>query len=66
MRDLMYIVEEGPPAAKHLMPPELRDYFQYMQDLSIVDGVICRGERLIIPAELRPSCRMPPTKEQAA
>ena len=56
LQDLTYYIEEGTPTDKHSLPPAIRDYHQYLGDLSVVDGVICRGERLIIPTSLRPAC----------
>ena len=56
LQDLTYYIEEGTPTDKHSLPPAIRDYHQYLDDLSVVDGVICRGERLIIPTSLRPAC----------
>ena len=56
LQDLIYYIEEGTPTDKNMLPPAIREYHQYLQDLSVVDGVVCRGERLIIPTSLRPSC----------
>ena len=42
-------IENGPPDARHHLPPSIRDWFP-------IDGVICRGERIVMPTELRPAC----------
>lgn len=38
------------------MPPSIRDYFPYLDSLTSVYGIICRGDRIIIPTELRQAC----------
>ena len=38
------------------MPPSIRDYFPFVETLSNIDGVICRGDRIIIPTSLCPTC----------
>ena len=39
-----------------MLPPTIRDYFAILPNLSIVDGVVCHGDRLVIPTTLRPTC----------
>ena len=56
LRQLTTVIENGPPGARHHMPPSIREYFPLVHHLSTIDGVICRGERIIIPSELRPAC----------
>ena len=41
---------------RHLMPLSTWDFFPFRNSLSTVDGVICYGDRLVIPAKLRSTC----------
>ncbi len=36
-----------------MLPASIREYYPIIQDL---DGVLCYGERLIIPSSLHPTC----------
>ncbi len=56
LQELSLLIEHGPPERRHLMPPSTRDYFPFIHALYTVDGVICRGDRIVIPTELRPAC----------
>ena len=56
LRNLSDVIEDGPPDARHHLPAGIRDYFPFIHDLSSVNGVICRGERIVIPAQLRQTC----------
>ena len=56
LQDLSDVIEDGPPDARHHLPAGIRDYFPFIHDLSSVDGVICRGKRIVIPTQLRQTC----------
>ncbi len=56
MRELEFVIEEGPPDKRHMLPASIREYYPIIQDLTTIDGVLCYGERLIIPSSLRPTC----------
>ena len=56
LQDLTYYVEEGPPDNRHMLPVAIRSYFPILSSLSIIDGVICHGKRVVIPTSLRPTC----------
>ena len=53
---LMAAIEEGPPSAKDLLPPSIQPYFNILGDLTIIDDVVCYGDRLVIPQSLRQQC----------
>jgi len=52
---LVDLIESGVPLLKDDMPPELRVYHQFREDLSTVDGVALYKDRIIIPEQLRRS-----------
>ena len=56
MQDLMAAIEEGPPSAKDLLPPSIQAYFNILGDLTIIDDVVCYGDRIVIPQSLRQQC----------
>ena len=35
------------------LPPELQQYWQYRQDLLVADGLLIKGERLVIPVTMQ-------------
>ncbi|CAB0016247.1 unnamed protein product [Nesidiocoris tenuis] len=48
----LLIKDEWPPLAK--LPVELRPYYPIREELSVIEGILLRGTRMLIPAELRP------------
>ena len=50
---LQAAVTSGFPDARANLSASIQEYWQYRDDLSIVDGVIMLGQRMIIPTELR-------------
>ena len=56
MQILLSTIEDGIPEQKHKMPPTIREYHQYRNDLYSVDGVIIYKDRIVIPPSLRSSC----------
>ena len=56
LQDLMFCIEEGTPTDRSSLPASIQSYSTVLGDLSIVDDVICMGERIVIPLSLRPTC----------
>lgn len=56
LQELVTTIENGTPAAIQHLLPSIREWFPYIQNISTIDGVICRGERIVVPTELRPAC----------
>ena len=56
LRNLSDVSEDRLPDARHNLLVGIRDYFPFIHDLSLVNSVICRGERIIIPAQLQQTC----------
>jgi hypothetical protein len=42
----------GCPEDKNLLPNDVMPYYQYRAELSVVDGLVFKGERLIIPSSM--------------
>ena len=47
-------IMKGWPPNKDAMPNSLTPYFSYRDELTVQDGIIMRGERVVIPAAMRP------------
>ena len=54
MRQLSSLIQEGFPESRQISP-NLRPYQRISGSLSVVDGVILAGSRLVVPASLRPN-----------
>ena len=53
MNQLVSIIEDGMPDQKNDLPPALREYHQFRDNLYTVDGVAIYNNRIIIPPVLR-------------
>jgi len=47
------LIEQGMPEHRHEVPEPLKQYFQYREGLSTVDGVILYKDRIVVPPSLR-------------
>ena len=47
---LKHTVQHGWPQTITELPPELRPYWTFREEISIEDGILLKGERIIIPA----------------
>lgn len=50
---LKHMVLTGWPLNKKALPPQLQPYWQYHQDLLIADGLLMKGERIVIPVTMQ-------------
>ena len=46
-------IMEGWPENKFLLPTPLTPYYNYRDELTVQDGIILRGERVVIPTSMR-------------
>ena len=53
MMCLLHTILEGFPSEKKRLPIEIHNYFPFREDLSIVDGVVMFGDRIVVPPVLR-------------
>ena len=53
MQVLLRIIKDGWPKHKSQVPSEVRVYYDIRDTLSFQDGIILKGERIVIPASLR-------------
>ena len=55
LQTVIKLVWDGWPQDKHNIPPQALPYFDMRDSLSIVDGILVKGEAIVIPSELRAS-----------
>ena len=53
LHTLIDVLHTGMPEHRNDLPPELREYFQYRDDLYTSDGIILYKDRVVIPPALR-------------
>ena len=53
LRDLKTVIRHGWPLRKEDVPVKVRDYFPFRDELTMQNGLIFKGERLVIPTSLR-------------
>ena len=54
MFQLAQLIESGIPESRNEVPPMLKEYHQFRNNLSTVDGVIIYKDRIVVPPSLRP------------
>lgn len=55
MLRLLHIIQDGFPPDPTDLPPELKEYFKFRDEMSSVDAVIVYKDRVLIPPSLRPA-----------
>ncbi len=53
LMSLSETIVKGWPSDKHLIPERLRPYFHFRDELAVQDGVVMKGDRVVIPQSLR-------------
>ena len=53
MQALISLNESGMPESRHELPENLREYFQFREDLQTLDGAVLVKDRVVIPSSLR-------------
>ena len=53
LQKLTQVLTKGWPESKMELADELHPYFSYRDELTVQDGIIFRGERILVPKELR-------------
>ena len=58
MLELKNVIANGWPEHKSELSPNIAQYFNYRDELTIENGIIFRGQRIIIPKSLRADMKM--------
>ena len=53
LQSLVHVVQKGWPEMKAALPEPVKPYFHLRDELSVQDGVLFRGNRVIIPRSMR-------------
>ena len=53
MKELNTTLRERWPEHKDLLPARIRDYFPLREELSLQNGLVFKGERLVVPESAR-------------
>ena len=53
LQQLKQVIQTGWPNEKNQLPAVLAPYFTYRDELSVYDGLVFKGERLLIPKQMR-------------
>ena len=53
MATLKATIETGWPETRKEVPPEIKDFFNFRDELTIQDAIVFKGDRLVIPQSLR-------------
>ena len=53
MQELKSTIRQGWPESKNLVSDSIRDYFPFRDELSLQNGLVFKGERLVIPTRIR-------------
>ena len=48
------VIHQGWPEYPNECPPDLKEYWNFREDLSVENGLILKGHRLLVPSNLRP------------
>ena len=53
LKTLARIIKQGWPESKLHLPLEVQDYFPFKEELTLQTGVIFKGDRVVIPLQMR-------------
>ena len=53
MKILSNVIMAGWPNDRHDVPPEARPYFDYRDELTVQDGIVYWGDRIVVPKSMR-------------
>ena len=57
LQQLKEVIQTGWPEEKQELPAVLAPYFSFRDELSIYDGLVFKGERLLLPRQMRPKMK---------
>ena len=56
LQTLLQYIMKGFPITKDECHDAIKPYFNYREELTVVDGLVLKGQRIVIPNKLRQSC----------
>jgi hypothetical protein len=52
LQDLVQVIQQGWPDKKNC-PAAVQEYFNHRDELTIMDGIVFKGEKIVVPPSLR-------------
>ena len=56
LQTLLQYIMKGFPLTKDECYDAIKPYFNYREELTVVDGLVLKGQHIVIPSKLRQSC----------
>ena len=56
LQTLLQFIMKGFPMTKDECHDAIKPYFNYREELTVVDGLVLKGQHIVIPRKLRQSC----------
>ena len=53
VQQLIAVIKEGWPDHRNSCPPSVKPFWNYRDELSVMEGLVFKGERIVIPVALR-------------
>jgi uncharacterized protein YlaI len=53
LKALQRIIQEGWPETRSLIPADITDFLQVRHDLTVIDGIVIKNDRLVVPRSMR-------------
>ena len=53
MQQLIANIKEGWPDHGNSCPPSVKPFWNYRDEISVMEGLVFKGERIVIPVALR-------------
>lgn len=53
LKTLACVIKQGWPESKLYLPLEVQDHFPFKEELTLQNGVIFKGDRVVIPFQMR-------------
>ena len=50
--NLIKAIDSGWPEEPHSVPPEVRPYFDFREELTYIDEIVFKGERVLVPSSM--------------
>ena len=57
LHELYAMIQGGWPESKQQVPHSIRQYWDARDELAVLDGVVYRGMRIVVPPSMRPCWR---------
>ena len=53
LQTLINCIQKGWPSVKQSCPSQVHEYWNYRDEMTLIDGLVFKRDRLVVPATLR-------------